>query len=156
MKLPFGSVLCATDLSSLGNLAADVAYRLVADGGTVHLLHVDAPPNVGNPLYPDERPKDAPSDAEIEAHRAELRRRLQDLVPTSAAGRGVRTEIDLVESDEVVGAIETEFRRRAADVIALASHGRWGLARLVHGESVAVRLLHRPDIDVIVVHTDRP
>jgi nucleotide-binding universal stress UspA family protein len=154
MKLPFRSILCATDLSPLGNLAVEVAYRLVGDGGTVHLLHVDAPPKLGNPLYPDERPKDAPTAAQLDAHRADVRARLGKLVPASRSG--VKTVVDLVESDEIANTIEDEAKRRVADVVVLASHGRWGISRLVHGESVALRLLHRPDLDVIVVHTDKP
>jgi nucleotide-binding universal stress UspA family protein len=156
MKFPLRSVLCATDLSPLGNLAVDVGYRLVGDGGVVHLLHIDAPPKLGNPLYPDERPKDAPSEAELEAHRNDLRSRLRALIPATAAGRGVRTEIDLVEEEEVAMGIEAACKRFAADAVSLASHGRWGLSRIVHGESVASRLLHRPDLNVIIVHTDKP
>jgi nucleotide-binding universal stress UspA family protein len=156
VKVPFQSVLCATDLSPLGNLAASVAYRLIGDGGTLHLVHVDAPPKVGNPLYPEERPKDAPSSAQIEAHRADLKARLQALVPATADSRRVRTVVELVESEEVALAIEEEAKRRATDAIVLASHGRWGLSRIVHGESVATRLLHRPDVNVVVVHTDKP
>ena len=61
MKPPFRSILCPTDLSPLGNLAVSVGYLLAAKGGTVHLVHVDEPPRTGNPLYPDEKPKGAPT-----------------------------------------------------------------------------------------------
>jgi hypothetical protein len=33
-------VLCPTDLAANAARALDVAYRIVADGGTVHRLHV--------------------------------------------------------------------------------------------------------------------
>ena len=155
MKLPFETVLCATDLSPLGNLAVDVGYRLLADGGVLHLLYVDAPPKLGNPLYPDERPKGAPTEAELASHRADLRSRLHALIPAAAASRSVRTEIDLVEDEEVALTIEAEAKRRGAEVVVLSSHGRWGLSSLVHRESVAIRLLHRRALDVVVVHTDR-
>jgi nucleotide-binding universal stress UspA family protein len=156
MKVPFETLLCATDLSPLGNLAVDVAYRLLADGGTLHLLHVDAPPKRGNPLYPDERPSDAPTDAEIAAHRASLRARLSALIPATAAGRRVKFELDLVEGEEVALSIEEEAKRRSVAAVVLSSHGQWGLSRLLRGESVAIRLLHRRDLDVVIVHTDRP
>jgi nucleotide-binding universal stress UspA family protein len=156
VKAPYRTVLCPTDLSATGNLAVPVAYLVAATGGTVHLLHVDAPPKSGNPLYPDEKPKGAPTASQVEAARAEVRRRLEALVPADAKTRGVRTEIDLVESEEVALAVEEQAKKRKADVTVLGSHGRWGVSRLVHGESVASRLLHRPDLDVLIVHSDKP
>jgi nucleotide-binding universal stress UspA family protein len=156
VKPPFQSIVCPTDLSPIGNLAVPVAYLLAAKGGTVHLLHLDAPPKTGNPLYPDEKPKGAPTAAQLEAAKKDVRKRLGELVPADAAARGIKTECDLVESEEVATAIEAECKARKANVIVLGSHGRWGLSRVLHGESVATRLLHRPDLDVIVVHTDKP
>jgi nucleotide-binding universal stress UspA family protein len=155
MKPPFRSVFCPTDLSAVGNLAIPVAYLLAAKGGTVHLVHVDEPPKTGNPLYPSEKPKGAPTPAEIEAGKKALRARLLALVPPDAAARGVQTAIDLVEGEDVPLAIEGAFRERKADVIVLASHGRWGVGRILHGDSVANRLLHRADLDVVVVHSDK-
>src|SRR5262245_27749639 len=143
MKAPFRTILCPTDLSPIGNLAVPVAYLLAAPGGTVHLVHVDEPPKTGNPLYPSEKPKGAPTPAEIEAGRKNLRARLQALAPADAASRGIKTEIDLVEGEDVPLAIEGDAKRRKADVVVLGSHGRWGIARVVHGDSVATRLLHR-------------
>ena len=155
MKAPYASILCPTDLSSVGNLAVPVAYLLASKGGVVHLLHVDAPARTGNPLYPDEKPKGAPTPAQIDAAKKETRRKLEALVPADAAGRGVRTEFDVVEAEDVAMEIESEAKERKAQVVVLGSHGRWGLSRVVHGESTATRLLHRPDLDVIVVHSDQ-
>jgi nucleotide-binding universal stress UspA family protein len=156
MRVPFRSVLCPTDLTPLGNLAVGAAFRLAADGATVHLLHVDEPPKRGNPLYPDDAPKDAPSEAEVARAREECRRALAALVPPDAAARGVRAALDLVEAPDVALAVEKEAKDRGAEVVVLSSHGRWGVARALHGDSVATRLLHRRDLDVIVVHSDRP
>ena len=156
MKAPFRSIFCPTDLSPIGNLAVPVAYLLAAKGGVVHLAHVDARAKTGNPLYPDEKPKGAPSPAQIDAAKAQLRAKLSALVPADAAARGVTTQIDLVEGEDVPLAIEEATKAKEAQVIVLGSHGRWGLSRLVHGDSVATRLLHRPDLDVVVVHTDKP
>ena len=155
MKAPFRSILCPTDLTAVGNLAIPAAYLLAAKGGTVHLLHVDAPAK-GNPLYPDERPTGAPTPAQREAARTETRRRLAALVPADATARGVATELDFVEGEDVAMAIETAARARKTEVVVLGSYGSWGISRLVHGESVAIRLLHRADLDVIVVHSDKP
>ena len=155
MKAPFRSILCPTDLSAVGNLALPVAYLLAAKGGTVHLLHVDAPAK-GNPLYPEDRPKGAPTSAQVEAAKIEVRRRLTALVPADATARGVATQVDFAEGEDIALAVEGAAKSRKADVIVLGSHGRWGVSRVVHGESVATRLLHRADLDVIVVHSDKP
>ena len=156
MKAPFQSILCPTDLSAIGNLAVPVAYLLAAKGGIVHLVHVDAPAKTGNPLYPDEKPKGAPTPAQIAAGKKAEQATLQSLVPADAAARGVQTTLGVVEGEDIPLTIETEAKARKANVVVLGSHGRWGLSRIVHGESVATRLLHRPDVDVIVVHTDKP
>lgn len=156
MKAPFRSIFCPTDLSPIGNLAVPVAYLLAQKGGVVHLAHVDAPPKTGNPLYPEEKPKDAPTPVEIAAGKAAMRAKLAALVPADATARGVKTEVDLVEGEDVPLAIEQAMQEKKADVIVLGSHGRWGLSRIVHADSVATRLLHRPHLDVIVVHTDTP
>ena len=156
MKAPFRSIFCPTDLSPVGNLAVPVAYLLAARGGVVHLAHVDAPPKTGNPLYPDEKPKGAPTPSEVEGAKQDLRAKLSALIPGDASSRGVATQVDLVEGEDVPLSIETAAKAKGAEVIVLGSHGRWGVSRIVHGDSVATRLLHRKDLDVIVVHTDKP
>ena len=156
MKAPYRTILCPTDLSPLGNLAVPVAYMVADRGATVHLIHVDAPVHTGNPLYPDERPKDAPTASQVEAAKKDRKAKLSALVPASAASCGIKTVVDLVEGEDVAVMIESEARRRGSEVIVLGSHGRWGLARIVHGESMALRLLHKPDLDVVIVHSDRP
>jgi nucleotide-binding universal stress UspA family protein len=156
VKAPYRSVLCPTDLTALGNLAVPVAYLLAAPGATVHLLHVDAPPKTGNPLYPDEKPKGAPTAAQLAAAKDKVRAQLKALVPADAAAGKIVTEFDLVEGEDVTMAIQSEARARKTDVIVLGSYGSWGLSRVVHGESVAMRLLHQSDLDVIVVHSDKP
>ncbi len=155
MKAPYRSILCPTDLSPLMNLAVPVAYMVAAKGATVHLIHVDAPPKTGNPLYPDEKPKGAPTAAQVDAAKNDRKAKLSALVPASAASCGISTVVDVVEGEDVAVAIEDEARRRGTEVIVLGSHGRWGLARIVHGESTALRLLHKPDLDVVIVHSDR-
>jgi nucleotide-binding universal stress UspA family protein len=155
VKPPFQNVVCPTDLSPVGNLAVPVAYLLAGKGGTVHLLHVDAPPRTGNPLYPDEKPKGAPTPAQVAAAKKETRARLDALVPAEAKARGVETDLDLVEGEDVALAIQAEALKRKSDVVVLASHGSWGLSRVAQGTPVAMRLLHLRDLNVIVVHSDK-
>jgi len=156
VKAPFRTILCPTDLTPVGNLAVPTAYLLAAKGGTVHLVHVDAAPNTGNPLYPDEKPKGAPSPAQIEAAKQDLRAKLSALAPAGAAANGVTTKVDLLVGEDVPLVIETAAKTLKAEVIVLGTHGRAGLSRIVHGESIAQRLVHRSDLDVILVHSDRP
>lgn len=156
MKFPLRVLLCATDLSPLGNLAVPVACRLADPGSVVHLLNIDAPPKTGNPLYPDDRPKGAPTPADVAQAKAADRKRLEALIPADARARGVTFQCDVVESDDVALGIEEQARKLRADVIVLASHGRWGLARLAHGEPIASRLIHDKNLNVVVVHSDHP
>ena len=156
MKAPFRTILCPTDLSPTGNLAVPTAYLLAARGGTVHLVHVDAAPKTGNPLYPDEKPKGAPSAAQIEAAKTKLRATLSALVPADAASRGVSTQVDLVVGEDVPLAIAAAAKAMKAEAIVLGTYGRAGIARIIQGESVATRLVHRSDLDVILVHSDKP
>ncbi len=156
MKAPFRKILCPTDLSPIGNLAIPTAYLLAATGGTVILAHVEAPPDTGNPLYPDEKPKGAPTPQQIEAKKQSLRAQLTALVPADAKARGVTTQVEILTGEDVPLTLETAAKAAKADVIVLGTHGRVGLARIVHGESLANRLVHRSDLDVILVHSDRP
>ena len=156
MKAPFRTILCPTDLTPVGNLAIPTAYLLAAKGGTVHLVHVDPAPKTGNPLYPDEKPKGAPTPAQIEAGKQALRAKLSALVPADAAARGVATQIDLLTGEDVPLAIEAAAKAMKAESIVLGTYGRVGIARLVQGESIANRLVHRSDLDVILVHSDKP
>jgi len=156
MKAPFRTILCPTDLSPIGNVAIPTAYLLAAKGGKVHLVHVEEQPDTGNPLYPDEKPKGAPTAAQIEAKRNALRTRLTALIPADAATRGIATQVEVVEGDDVPLAIEAAAKEMKAEVIVLGTYGRAGIARLLHGESMASRLVHRSDLDVILVHSDRP
>ena len=156
MKAPFRTILCPTDLSPTGNLAIPTAYLLAAKGGKVHLVHVQAEPDTGNPLYPEDRPKGAPTAAQLEAERKDLRARLTALIPADAAARGVSTQVDLVEGDDVPLAIEAAAKKMKAEAIVLGTYGHVGLARLLHGEPMANRLVHRSDLDVILVHSDNP
>src|SRR5262245_14840175 len=99
VKPPFKTILCPTDLSPTGNLAVPVAYLLATKGSVVHLMHVDAPPKTGNPLYPDEKPKGAPTEEQVKAARAATKQKLEALVPADSATRGVTTQVDLVEGE---------------------------------------------------------
>lgn len=153
MRLPVGTVLCPTDASATGNLAVPLAYHLVADGGTVHLLHVCEPPRFGNPLYDQYVHGYVPSPEEQAAGRRRIQQDLKSLPPDAALARGVRTAYLLVEAANVANAIEAEAKRLEVDVVVMGTHGRSGLGKLLMG-SIATDVVKKDDLPVILVHQD--
>ncbi|MDJ0973773.1 MAG: universal stress protein [Planctomycetota bacterium] len=153
MKVPFDCVLCPTDASETGNLAVPLAYHLVANGGTVHLLHVCEPPRFGNPLYEQYVHGYVPTEEEQQQGLERVKQELHKLPPKAAGDRGVRTEYHLVEGINVGNVIESEAKRLEADVVVLGTHGRTGLSRLLMG-SVATDVVNKQNLPVILVHQD--
>jgi universal stress protein A len=150
MKPPFRSVLCPTDLSPIGNEAVQVAYRLVAEGGEVHLMHVAEPPFQGNPLYAQYVQGWVPTPEERAGGEEKARKDLGLLVPKEAAAKGVRTRVVVVQSSDAAGEIEKAAKSAKADAVVMGTRGRTGLARLLLG-SVAHAVLKRR-LPVILVH----
>jgi nucleotide-binding universal stress UspA family protein len=126
---PLHTVVVATDGSAFGNRAIGYAYRLVPEGGEVHLVRV---------VRPDD----------VTAH-GELVDQLLRLHPSSRPR--TRTVAHVVRDDDPVHGIATTAERVGADVVCIASHGRTGIARLLGG-SVTDRLLHVCRRPVLVVH----
>jgi nucleotide-binding universal stress UspA family protein len=153
MQIPFHCALCPTDLSETGNAAVDVAYRLVGQGGTVHLLHVGEPPYLGNPLYVQYVQGWMPDPEDVEAGEERVRAKLHRLPPEDALSRGIRTEYHVIHGVNVAGEIEHLAREIGVDAVVMGSHGRTGLGRLVMG-SVASEVIRRDGLPVILVHAD--
>lgn len=150
MDLPFNTILCPTDLSETGNQAVPIAYRLVAGGGTVHLLHVCEPPHLGNPLYEQYVHGYVPTPEETDAGRDRVKRDLHKLPPKSALAQNVRTEFHILDGVDVAGAIHEGYKQVGADAIVMGTHGRTGLGRLLMG-SVATDVMKLQDAIVILV-----
>lgn len=68
----------------------------------------------------------------------------------AAAGSGVAVETVLIENTLPADAIITTAKARGCDLIAMASHGRRGLGRLVLG-SVTAEVLAHSETPVLVV-----
>ncbi len=68
----------------------------------------------------------------------------------AAAGGGVTVETALIENSSPAEAIIETARARGCDLIAMASHGRRGLGRLVLG-SVTAEVLAHSETPVLVV-----
>ena len=150
MKLPFDTVLCPTDLSDTGNRAIPLAYRLAADGGTVHLLHVCEPPHLGNPLYEQYVHGYVPTPEETDAGRERVKRDLHALAPDSALEQGIRTEFHIVDAVNVSDAIHDHQKSLGAGVVVMGTHGRTGLGKLLMG-SVATDVVKMHDVTVVLV-----
>lgn len=152
---PYDSVFCPTDLSDTGNSAVPTAYRLAADGGRVHLVHICEPPFLGNPLYGPYVQGYVPTPEETKAGEQQALERLHTLVPAEAEARGVHTEFHLVHGVNVATVIEEESSRLGAEVVVMGTHGRTGLGRILMG-SVATDLMKRRGFDVVLVRADAP
>jgi nucleotide-binding universal stress UspA family protein len=131
------TVLAATDFSEIGNGAIPLAYAAASPGATVHLLHVVDP---GRP-HLDAHGVFQPnlSETTLEAMNA-AEKRLAELVPTDASGKGVSTRVHALAAEDAWQAICQLAERLSVDVICLGTHGRTGLAKAALG-SVAARVL---------------
>ena len=67
-------------------------------------------------------------------------------------GKGLRVWI-FAEEGPVVDTILSVAKREGADLIAMSSHGRTGLARMVYG-SVAAGMLHKIDRPLLLIRTE--
>ncbi|HVV48358.1 MAG TPA: universal stress protein [Polyangia bacterium] len=140
----FRSVLIAADLSDVSRGAILPAYGLLAGGGQAHLCYVRTrEPPTARPMPA------APSLSGRE--RMEIEQRLRSLAPAEAAEHGIGTHVSVLEGESVVGAILQAAERLDVDAIALASHGRSGLGRLLVG-SVAEEVARKSSRPVLIVH----
>jgi nucleotide-binding universal stress UspA family protein len=141
-----GTVLAATDFSTASKAAIPQVYALLrASGGIVELCHVYEH-GLPSPPYAYDRPEDHLS---LEK-RAALEDELRSLIPEEAPGLGITTHVTVIDGGRAADAIVQAAERLNADVIALASEGRTGIARAVLG-SVAQEVLHRARRPVFVI-----
>jgi nucleotide-binding universal stress UspA family protein len=146
MRIPFRSVLAATDFSEAGNAAVETAYAIAADDATVHLL------NFPEPEFSAERRAATGSDAAASPTERRAAQRLLELVPAFARAKGIRTETHVIDGpDDPVSILERESRRVGAEVIVLGSHGaNMGLKRILLG-SVAAGAIRKCTLPVLLV-----
>jgi nucleotide-binding universal stress UspA family protein len=129
------SALVATDFSPTGNAAVPLAYSVVGDGGTVHIVHV-----VKERGHHPTEPRDIfPSDAADSEEQQKARSQLLELVPHGTAGNRT-TLLHVLESSDAARAICQAAERLNAGLICVGTHGRSGLAKVALG-SVALSVL---------------
>jgi nucleotide-binding universal stress UspA family protein len=148
---PYARVLCATDLSPMGDAAVRVAVALTAPGGVLSLLHVYEPTYSTSPLDASYHVRYAPTpddQREIERH---VRRHLAALRPENAGRPDVRVEEILLHHENVPAAIAAQALETGAQAVVVGTHGRTGLGRLFLG-SVAMDVLKRLRVPLVLFH----
>ena len=132
----------AVDYSAASVRAAEEALTLLADGGTLTLLHV-------RPSF-DEMMRPA-GEVWVGAHRQRLTELLERLRHALSAPAGVTIETMLV-AGEPAEEVLAHAARVGAQLVATGSTGRGFFARMVVG-SVATRLLRASPVSVLAVPT---
>ena len=148
------TVLVSTDFSELANRAIPYAYATVADGGTVHLVHVLELPDVPGPLVPHYTRGHVLSAEDRTKLHADLSERLRKLPPVTADARGIRSEPHVVDERGVSWGLVQLARQLSADLICIASHGHSALFKSLLG-SVSDQVLHDSPCPVLVVPAGR-
>jgi nucleotide-binding universal stress UspA family protein len=114
---PIRTVLVTTDFSKLGDAAIPEAYRLLARGGGEVVL---ATVVEGGAIVD-------------QARQAEIEGKLRELVPPRVDSQAIRTRTFVTGGVTPGETIVKAIRRFNPDVVVMASHGRSGLSRAVHG-----------------------
>ena len=144
---PIRTILVASDLSERARKAMARAYSMLRHaGGRVELLHVHAPWSSAGALS-----SSPVGDPLPEGRRQDLERHLRASIPPDAEVRGIFTRLHVVDGDQPAEAILQAAERLAVDVVVLASHGRSGLGRAMHG-SVAEQVARRSPRPVLTIH----
>lgn len=89
--------------------------------------------------------------AGVSQRTADINRYVQDIAEGLCA-RGFDAK-GIVARGQVVDTILTTAETEGIDLIAMASHGYTGLARLLHG-SIAAEVLHRARTPLLVLHAE--
>lgn len=132
----FANVLVATDFSPTGDSAVPLAYSIVADGGTVHMVHVV---KEGSRRTTDPRDIFPAASTETEVQAA-ARQQLLELIPGKTLGTNKVTQLHVLESNDAAQAICQAAERLDAGVLCIGTHGRTGVSKAVLG-SVAQSVL---------------
>jgi nucleotide-binding universal stress UspA family protein len=137
----FDRILVSLDGSELSEQALPYATTLAERlGSRLHLVRV---PDIRPHRDEELTAKQVDTSAEAESYLEAIAERLRQSVPS------VSTQ---VPAGDPVDAIVGEAERSGADLIAIATHGRGGLGRLVYG-SVAAGLLARSELPLLVVRS---
>jgi nucleotide-binding universal stress UspA family protein len=133
----FSRILCPVDFDANSPLALGIAAELASEGDAIlYVLHVAAMPPGPDVALPFGKIESA------------ARTRLERLVRQKVDARA-RYEIDIVMGNPDVEILQAAKRRRA-NLIVMATHGRKGLSRLVLG-SVAESVVREAPCPVLTI-----
>jgi nucleotide-binding universal stress UspA family protein len=151
MKTQVRTVLCATDLSPIGDGAIGLALLLAAPGATLHLLYVNEPTYVVSPVDATVLHADLLDPEQADRVERKAMEHLQAAVPAEAAARNVRVERHVRHESGTAAVIAREAERLRADVVVLGTHGRTGLKKALLG-SVAQDVMKHARRPVVLFH----
>jgi nucleotide-binding universal stress UspA family protein len=135
----FQHILVPTDGSLLSAAAMEQALTLARDAGArVTVLTATEPFHI---LTAEPSSLATTQDAYLQQVRTEAARILSE-AERKAKSLGVQCEVLQVEHDEPYKAIIEAAKKRGCDLIAMASHGRRGVAAVVIGSETAKVLTH--------------
>ncbi len=145
----FRNILVPTDGSALSRKAIKKAVTLAKKtGARVTGFHV-APSYKFN-VYADYVPPDFILPADFEVRQKKVAARHLEPIKKECASSGVRCATYFVCSDFAADAIVNAAKKYKCDLIAMASHGRSGLSKLILG-SEAQKVLANTKIAVLVL-----
>lgn len=147
-------ILAPTDLSELGDRATRMAFASLPHGGVVRLLHVVERPS-SNPVYARHGGAKGTTPDQWAREKQAISERARTLVPPEAEERGIVTEVEIVESNDVAQAICQAAERLGADLICLGTHGRTGLSKAILG-SVAQAVVGGTRRPLLLVKPQEP
>lgn len=144
-EIEFKRILVTLDGSALGSAALALAEELaLKTGAEIKLLHIPLPPY--RITTAGEVDFSFPSELLEDMKRAATG--YLSKVSGEVKSKGIKVTAEIVEG--VAGDVIPEYaKENKVDLLALATHGRGGLSRLVFG-SVMDRMLHSLDIPMLV------
>jgi len=137
----FKNILVPTDGSRPAGLAIRRAIRL-ARQQKARVIGFYVGPPWRLPVYGEYMPPDIPSPAEHARAVRKTAARYLAAVKQAATAAGVRSRCYYVMNEHPHAEIVKAARKNRCDLIAIASHGRSGLSRLLVGSETAKVLAH--------------
>ena len=145
----FATIAVPYDFSEHSSAALECAAGLARKfGSEIHLVHVIQPPAMAFAAYG--APGIPPADTVDMMQLREIATSALDDVARSLEGRCAGVQTHVVEGAGIAEAIREVAEKLSADLIAMGTHGRTGLAHAFLG-SVAERTIRRAPCPVLTV-----
>lgn len=146
----FKHILIPIDGSEFSDRAIDAGVRF-AKSMDARITGFIAEPEYRIPTHGEIVSRTAVSMYQHSEHASEHARSALNRIAERAKAEGVEFDSDFVENDNAVDAIVDAAEKHRCDLIVMASHGRRGLDKLLHG-SAAQGVLSHTHIPVLVMH----